>query len=116
MDVPKLVDAIDYMKMYQLAYQNDNTTSPYTDEMIEEYAREMLVDPDNYPNVDWQKEILAGDGFTTGHALSLSAAAGRINALVNLSWRDQRGLSVTPATSASRPARTWMSGLPTVSP
>ena len=57
-NLPDKVDALDHMRLLNIAYKNTGLTPVYTDAQIEKYSQEMLNNPDEYPNTDWQKGVL----------------------------------------------------------
>ncbi|MDR2627659.1 MAG: TonB-dependent receptor [Dysgonamonadaceae bacterium] len=92
-DMPELVNSVDYMKLYNVAYENDgNYASKYSDATIEAWARNAATDPDHYPDVDWQKVILDGSGMLHNHFLTMGASSGNINMLTSLGYMDQEGI------------------------
>jgi TonB-linked SusC/RagA family outer membrane protein len=92
-DMPKLVNSMDYMRLYNVAYANDgNLSSMYSEALIDEWERNYATDPDHYPNVDWQKAILDGSGLVHNHFLTLSASSANINMLTSLGYMDQEGI------------------------
>ena len=59
---------------------------------IEEYRNGIGVDPDKYPDTDWQDAILTGSGLTHGHTATLTASSDRIKILTSVGYKDQQGL------------------------
>lgn len=98
--LPDKVDAIDWMKLENVAYTNDGAEAPYSDEYIEKYKKGMATDPDTYPNTDWQKAILTEHGFNHGHTVSLNTNSDRIHMLTSLGYDEQDGLIVNSANRA----------------
>lgn len=94
-DLPNKVNAIDHMKMINLAHVNSGASPLYTDEYIEEYKQNMASNPDQYPNTDWQKEILRGSGLMQSHNLSVNAGSGKFRFLTSAGYLDQKGIIET---------------------
>lgn len=93
-DLPDKVDAIDWMKLENVAYTNDGAEAPYSDAYIEEYKQKMATDPDNYPNTDWQKLTLTESGFNFGHTVSMTNSSDRIKILTTLGYNEQNGIII----------------------
>ncbi|MGM9477778.1 SusC/RagA family TonB-linked outer membrane protein [Pedobacter sp. GSP4] len=74
--LPKYVGVVDYMKYINEQVTNDGGSSgPYPQATIDNYLANNALDPDKYPNTDWQNAILSnstaprqrhGLVFTTG--------------------------------------------------
>lgn len=92
MNLPKKVNAIDHMEMINLAHINSGAAPLYDDAFIEAYRQNMHSDPDNYPNTDWQKEVLTGSGFLQNHNLSINSGADKFRFLTSVGYLDQKGL------------------------
>lgn len=90
--LPKKVDALEYMKLENVAAANDGSDLPYGEEYIKEYAAGMATDPDTYPNTDWQDLILTENGFNHGHTLTMTSSSERIKTLTSLGYLDQTGI------------------------
>lgn len=91
-NLPDKVNAIDHMKMMKLAYDNIGATSPYSDEQIAKYEERMNVDPDNYPNTDWQDKVLTGSGFMHSHFISLNGGSKKLRVSSSIGFLDQEGI------------------------
>lgn len=90
--LPKTVDAIEYMQLEDVAYQNDGANIPYSDDYINKYRKGIKTDPDNYPNTNWQKAVLTRSGFNMGHTLTLSISSNRIKIQTSAGYITQQGL------------------------
>lgn len=55
-NLPGYVDAYNYSRLVNEAHANDNLAPRYSESELEGYR--LNKDPYNYPNVDWQKEML----------------------------------------------------------
>ena len=90
--LPDTVNAIQYMELENVAAENDGSDLAYSPEYIEEYRNGIGVDPDKYPDTDWQDAILTGSGLTHGHTATLTASSDRIKILTSVGYKDQQGL------------------------
>lgn len=76
--LPENVDVIRYMKMMNEVAWNDGGNAPgneysvYGESYIEDYYWNNSVDPDRYPNVDWQSMILKKQALFTQHNMSIN--------------------------------------------
>lgn len=95
--LPDKVDAIEYMQLENVAYQNDGAQAPYSSEYIEEYRNGIQTDPDNYPDTDWQNLTLTEHGFNHGHTVTMTNAGQKISALTSLGFDEHKGLVVNSA-------------------
>lgn len=89
---PDVVNAEEYMHLSRRASENDGAVSLYTDEYIANYRRNNYLDPDAYPIIDWQDQLMTGNGFTHNHTLSMSAGSERIRVMTSLGYLDQNGI------------------------
>lgn len=90
--IPEKVNAIEWMQLENVAAVNDGGEPVYSLEYMEEYAKGIGTDPDNYPDTDWQSLILTENGFNHGHNLTLTGATRRIKTLTSVGYLDQTGL------------------------
>ena len=89
--LPEFVDGYTYMKAMNDAYANLDMTPLYSDAYLRDYLRYKRMDPDNYPDTAWQKEVYTGSGFTQSHHVSVSGGK-RVNVLASFGYQDQDGL------------------------
>ncbi|WP_081165493.1 SusC/RagA family TonB-linked outer membrane protein [Niastella populi] len=94
-NLPDKVDALDHMRLLNLAYKNTGLTPVFTDAQIEKYSQEMLNNPDLYPNTDWQKEVLTGSGMMQNHSVGISGSSGKLRFLTSLGYLKQDGIIKT---------------------
>jgi len=92
MDLPDIVNAIDHMEMLNTAYRNSGATQMYADSYIANYRQNMDTDPDQYPNTDWQKEVLKGSGIIHNHNLTINAGGDKIRLLTSFGYLNQQGI------------------------
>lgn len=91
-NLPKMVNAIDHMKLTNEAYVNTGRTKIYSDALIQKYETEGATNRNLYPDTDWQKEVLNNNGFQQSHFVSLNAGSERIKSLASVGYFDQNGI------------------------
>ena len=91
-NMPKLVNALDYMLLINEAYANTGRTPLYADALIEEYREQNGVSSDLYPNTDWQKETLTGSGLQQSHFLTIQGGTPKVKLLGSFGLFDQKGI------------------------
>ncbi|WP_205511614.1 SusC/RagA family TonB-linked outer membrane protein [Longitalea arenae] len=94
-NLPDKVDALDHMRLLNLAYRNTGLTPVFTDAQIEKYSQEMFNNPDEYPNTDWQEEVLKGSGLMQNHSVGISGSSGKLRFLTSLGYLKQDGIIKT---------------------
>lgn len=90
--VPKKVNAMDHMRLLNVANTNAGISSNFTEEYIREYEQKSLTDPDNYPNTDWLNELMTGSGFMQNHQVTLSGGTKKVKAIASLGYFNQKGI------------------------
>lgn len=91
-NMPKLVNALDYMLLLNEAYTNTGRTPLYSDALIEKYREQNGRNSDLYPNTDWQKETLTGSGLQQSHFLTIQGGTQKIRMLGSFGLFDQKGI------------------------
>lgn len=91
-NLPDKVDAPDHMRLLNIAYKNTGLTPLYSDAQIDKYSQEMATNPDEYPNTDWQKEVLKGSGMIQNHSIGINGASGKLRFLTSLGYLKQDGI------------------------
>lgn len=91
-NMPKLVNALDYMLLINEAYSNTGRTPLYADELIQNYREQNGRNSDLYPNTDWQKETLTGSGLQQSHFLTIQGGTQKVKLLGSFGLFDQKGL------------------------
>lgn len=89
-NLPKMVNGMDHITMINEAYTNVGRTALYSDDYIQNYKAKK--GSDEYPETDWQKALLTGDGIQTGHTVSLSGGSDRFKVFSSLGYLHQDGL------------------------
>ncbi|MDR0845732.1 MAG: SusC/RagA family TonB-linked outer membrane protein, partial [Tannerella sp.] len=91
-DLPKKVNAIDHIMMLNESKINAGAGVVYTDEQINNWKTLGPTDRDHYPDTDWQKAILRGDGFQQNHNLTLTGGTDKLKILASLGYMGQNGI------------------------
>lgn len=90
-DKPKYLDAVGFMKMYNEALTNEGSAPKFTDDYINNYNAKRALDPDRYPNTDWQKATFT-KGLQQQQSITLNGGTDRIRLLAALNYMDQNGI------------------------
>ncbi len=90
-ELPEFVDGYTYMAKMNEAYTNMGRTPLYTEQYLADYQRYKKIDPDRYPDTDWQKELYTGSGFTQRHHVSVSGGD-KVSVMGSFAYQDQQGL------------------------
>ena len=90
--LPNKVGAIDHMEMLAISQKNAGTNPTFSDEYISNYKKNMFTNTDEYPDVDWFKELMTGSGFTQSHFFTLSGGSERFRTFANIGYFDQIGI------------------------
>lgn len=107
-DRPKMLGAIDYLELYDLAVSNDsrnvNTGTPggrtYGEEYINNYRSMMGIDPYIYPNTDWGDVVFDDVAVQNLQNVSVSGGTEKLSALASINLQDQNG--IYPGTNLKR--------------
>lgn len=91
-ELPDKVGAVDHMIMLNEAYENVGRTPLYSDQYIQEYNQNHLIDPDNYPDVDWQKLVMKDYAFQQNHFITLNGGSEKMKMLASIGYYDQQGI------------------------
>lgn len=91
-NMPKLVNALDYMLLINEAYVNTGRTPLYADALVQKYREQNGVNSDLYPNTDWQKETLTGSGLQQSHFLTIQGGTQKVRMLGSFGLFDQKGI------------------------
>lgn len=91
-NLPDMVNAIDHMEITNLAYKNAGLAPIYSDALLEKYRTEGASNRDEYPDTDWQNEVLKGSGFMQSHFLSVNGGGEKVRFLTSLGYFDQKGI------------------------
>lgn len=89
---PDIADGYDYMKALNQAYINQGETPLYSDAYLQKYLQNKATDPDDYPDVNWQKMTYTGSGFLQSHYLSVTGGSKFFHMMGSISYQDQKGV------------------------
>ncbi|WP_400263175.1 SusC/RagA family TonB-linked outer membrane protein [Sphingobacterium sp. SG20118] len=93
-NMPKIVNALDHMLLTNEAYTNVGASALYPEDIIKAYQAQGNGSSDEYPNTDWQKESLQGNGFQHSHFLTVNAGTNNVKMLTSVGYFDQQGLTL----------------------
>jgi TonB-dependent starch-binding outer membrane protein SusC len=88
--MPKLVEAPQYMRMFNEAQVNAGNQPFYAEEDIKH--TEAGDDPVKYPNTDWQKEIINRAAPITSHSLGVSGGNSLARFALTANYQNQQGM------------------------
>jgi TonB-linked SusC/RagA family outer membrane protein len=88
--MPALVEAPQYMRMFNEAQVNAGNAPFYSEEDIKH--TEAGDDPVKYPNTDWQKEILNRAAPITSHSLGVSGGNSLARFALTANYQNQQGM------------------------
>ncbi|NLU92196.1 TonB-dependent receptor [Chitinophaga sp. Ak27] len=88
--MPKLVEAPEYMRMFNEAQVNAGNQPFYSDDDIKH--TEAGDDPIKYPNTDWQKEIINPAAAITSHSLGISGGNSLARFALTANYQFQDGM------------------------
>ncbi len=91
-NMPKLVNALDYLLLINEAYTNTGRTPLYSEALIQSYREQEGRNSDAYPNTDWQKETLTGSGLQQSHFLTMQGGTQKVRLLGSFGYFDQKGI------------------------
>lgn len=91
-NMPKVVNALDHMLLMNEAYTNVGRTQLYSDELISQYQAQGGRSSDEFPNTDWQKEVLTGSGFQQSHFVTVNGGSEKVRVLASAGYFDQKGI------------------------
>ena len=91
-NMPKQVDALDYMLLINEAYVNTGRTPLYSQALINKYIEQGGKNSDAYPNTDWQEETLTGSGLQQSHFLTIQGGTQKVRLLGSFGYFDQKGI------------------------
>jgi TonB-linked SusC/RagA family outer membrane protein len=88
--MPALVEAPQYMRMFNEAQVNAGNAPFYSEEDIQH--TEAGDDPVKYPNTDWQKEILNRAAPITSHSVGVSGGNSLARFALTANYQNQQGM------------------------
>jgi len=91
-DLPKMVGGLDHMNLINEAHVNVGRSPLFSQEYITNYIANKATDPDKYPDVDWQKELLQGSGIMQNHALGIMGGTDKLQFFGSFGYLNQDGI------------------------
>ncbi len=91
-NLPDKVNALDHILLLNESKINAGAGVVYTEEQIKNWREKGPNDRDNYPDTDWQKEILRGNGLQQNHSLTLTGGTDKLKVLASLGYLKQDGI------------------------
>ncbi|MDR1120798.1 MAG: TonB-dependent receptor [Dysgonamonadaceae bacterium] len=91
-NLPKKLNAIDHMMLLNESKINSGAGVVYTDEQINNWKTLGPSDRDHYPDADWQKAVLQGNGLQQNHNLTLTGGTDKLKVLASLGYMGQNGI------------------------
>lgn len=88
---PEFTDGYTYLTAMNEAYNNVGTTPLYSDQYLSDYDRYKNIDPDRYPDTDWQNELYTGSGLAQRHYLGISGG-NKVSVAGSFAYQDQQGI------------------------
>jgi len=92
--LPKMADAATYATIRnEISYYNNQAGGlfqSYSAEEIEKFRNGS--DPENYPNTDWQQEVLANTALQSQHNLSVNGGSEKVKYFVSAGTLNQDGI------------------------
>lgn len=90
-NLPEKVNALDHMKLWDVAQVNSGLPPAFTDQIADYEA----MGADNFArfNTDWKDLVLTNSGLMHNHNLNISAGTDRIKVFASGSFLDQKGLT-----------------------
>ena len=90
--MPEFASNYEYMLAMNRAYENEGKTPLYSESYLADWLRYRRVDPDHYPDVDWQELLMNGSGFTQNHYASVTGGTKNVKAFASISYQSQEGI------------------------
>ncbi|MCD7936426.1 MAG: TonB-dependent receptor [Tannerellaceae bacterium] len=91
-DMPDLVDAVGYMELLNVAYQNVGRDPLYSTELIDAYKKQNGVSSNLYPDTDWQKVAMKGSALQQNHFINVSGGNDKLRMFTSAGYFSQQGL------------------------
>ncbi len=91
-NLPERVGAIDHMTLLNEAYSNSGRTPVFSENYIKEYQANMVSNPYEYPNVDWQREVYKDFAYQQNHYLTIKGGTNKARLLAGIGYYKQNGL------------------------
>jgi TonB-linked SusC/RagA family outer membrane protein len=102
--IPDMLNAPDYMTLYNEALTTRGRTALYTNDRIE--LHRSGADPDLYPNVNWQKELFRDYGLTRRANVNISGGSEKATYYISAGYYNETGL-IRPYSDDSYDTKTY---------
>ena len=89
--LPEFTSNYDYMLAMNQARENVGQSPLYSEDYLKKYLRYKSVDPDHYPDWDYQALLTTGSGFTQNHHASVSGGTKKLQAFASFAYQSQEG-------------------------
>lgn len=86
---PKYLGSVDFMKLFNEAYENEGKTPLYSQELIEQYR--INAPSDEYPDTDWRKEVFSEPGIIQSYGITGTGGNKTARLLLSLNYTNQQG-------------------------
>lgn len=97
-DLPEFVGVQRYMEMFNELRYNDNPSGGwyqrFTEDEVANWITNNKTDPDKYPIVNWQKELMKKSASRQSHSVNLSAGGKTVRSKVSFRYDESDGLYV----------------------
>lgn len=91
--LPEFADATTYMAYNNQMRINDGQTPTYTQDYIDNYYKNNALNPDAYPNTNWNKTFFKSSALQTRHSLSMSIGSEKLKSNASVNWIEQASLT-----------------------
>lgn len=91
--LPEFADATTYMTYNNQIRINDGQTPLYTQDFINNYYANNALNPDAYPNTNWNKSYFKNSALQTRHSLSMSIGSEKLKSNASINWIEQGSLT-----------------------
>lgn len=91
-DLPKMVGGLDHMNLINEAHTNVGRSPLFSENDIRDYIANKTADPDRYPDVNWQDEVLTGSGIQQNHALGIMGGTEKLQFFGTFGYLNQTGI------------------------
>lgn len=90
-NLPEKVGALEHILMLNESKINAGAGVVYTDEQIKAWS-DPGANRDIYPDTDWQKEVLKGNGLQHNHSLTMTGGTDKLKVLASIGYLGQNGI------------------------
>jgi TonB-linked SusC/RagA family outer membrane protein len=91
--LPEFADAKTYMNYNNQIRINDGQTPIYAQNFIDNYYANNAMNPDAYPNTNWNNTFFKSSALQTRHSLSMSIGSEKLKSNASINWLEQGSLT-----------------------